>query len=65
MNLVAMAKDLGLNEHLKLHQLKEPCDSSTYGCAIKTRVWHVLFVLEIMIGGAQSTCGKVKVVERG
>ncbi|TKA70266.1 hypothetical protein B0A49_05071 [Cryomyces minteri] len=53
-NLVAMAKDLDLHEHHEVHQNGESCGSSTFDCATKTRVWHTLFVVELMIGGAQN-----------
>ncbi|KAK5145975.1 hypothetical protein LTR04_001163 [Oleoguttula sp. CCFEE 6159] len=53
-NLVAMAKDLDLHEHYELHRMEESCGSSAFDCAIKTRVWHTLFVVELMIGGAQN-----------
>lgn len=52
-NAVAMAKDLGLNEHLELHQLGQPCGSKVYECEVKTRTWQMLYILEIMIGGPQ------------
>lgn len=52
-NMVAMAKDLGLHEHLEDHQTGSGCDPSDQNCAIKTRIWHTLFQLEIMIGGPQ------------
>ncbi|KAF2203750.1 hypothetical protein GQ43DRAFT_366107 [Delitschia confertaspora ATCC 74209] len=52
-NLVAMAKDLELNDHYEMHQMGRPCGSSFADCISKTRVWHTLFVLEIMIGGPQ------------
>lgn len=62
-DLVAMAKDLELEEHFELHRLEKRCGSSIYDCAAKARVWHLLFVLEIMIGGAQGACAKSQVVE--
>lgn len=54
-NCVAMAKDLELDEHFEHHRDGKVCDH-VYDCATRTRVWHTLFVLEIMIGGAQGTC---------
>lgn len=52
-SLVAMGKDLELHEHLETHQLGKSCGSSIHDCITKTRVWHMLFVLEIMVGGPQ------------
>lgn len=55
-SLVAMAKDLELHEHYETHQLGKHCGSSAHDCIAKTRVWHTLFILEVMVGGPQ---GKV------
>ncbi|KAF2836339.1 hypothetical protein M501DRAFT_940292 [Patellaria atrata CBS 101060] len=52
-NAVAMAKDLELDEHYELHQETRLCGSSHFDCIVKSRVWHTLFVLEIMVGGPQ------------
>ncbi|KAF2707536.1 hypothetical protein K504DRAFT_383460 [Pleomassaria siparia CBS 279.74] len=52
-SLVAMAKDLEMDEHYELHQMGKPCGSSVHDCVAKTRVWHTLFTLEVMIGGPQ------------
>ncbi|KAF2088112.1 hypothetical protein K490DRAFT_40420 [Saccharata proteae CBS 121410] len=52
-NAVAMAKDLELDEHYEQHQMGKPCGSSIHDCITKTRVWHTLFMLEVMIGGPQ------------
>ncbi|KAI9828650.1 MAG: hypothetical protein M1832_001753 [Thelocarpon impressellum] len=51
--LVAMAKDLGLDEHYELHQAGQPCDSTYNECIVKTRVWQTLFVVELMVGAPQ------------
>ncbi|KAI9680066.1 MAG: hypothetical protein M1817_005082 [Caeruleum heppii] len=51
--LVAMAKDLGLDEHFDLHQAGESCESSYEECVVKTRIWQTLFVVELMIGAPQ------------
>ncbi|KAI9765464.1 MAG: hypothetical protein M1835_007375 [Candelina submexicana] len=51
--LVAMAKDLGLDEHFELHQTGKPCGSDPNDCITKTRVWQTLFICETMIGGPQ------------
>ena len=52
-NMIAMAKDLDLGEHFEIHQAGGSCGSSLQECATKTRVWHMLFVVELMIGGPQ------------
>ena len=52
-SLVAMAKDLELHEHYETHQMGGSCGASPHDCLAKTRVWHTLFVLEVMIGGPQ------------
>jgi hypothetical protein len=51
--LVAMAKDLGLDEHYALHQAGKTCGSAAHECATRTQVWRALFILELMIGGPQ------------
>ncbi|KAH7123954.1 hypothetical protein B0J11DRAFT_435570 [Dendryphion nanum] len=53
-SLVAMAKDLELDEHYEMHQLGKPCGSSlSHDCIAKTRVWQTLFIFEVMVGGPQ------------
>lgn len=52
-NLIAMAKDLELDQHYEIHQNGQACGSDPYDCAVKTRVWHTLFAVELMIGGPQ------------
>ncbi|KAF2234490.1 hypothetical protein EV356DRAFT_446659 [Viridothelium virens] len=52
-NLVLMAKDLELHEHHEIHQMGRSCGSSVYDCSTKYRVWHTLFVVELMIGAPQ------------
>jgi len=51
--LIAMAKDLELHEHQENHQLGFQCMLPVEECVTNTRVWHTLFVLELMIGGPQ------------
>ena len=51
--LVAMAKDLGLDDHSEIHQSGQHCDLSYNECIVKTRVWQTLFVVELMIGAPQ------------
>lgn len=52
-NCVAMCKDLDLDTHFELHQMGKPCGSSAHDCVTKSRVWHILFQLEVMVGGPQ------------
>jgi hypothetical protein len=50
---MSMAKELDLHEHFDLHRMGRSCDSSSAECSTKTRVWHTIFVLEVMIGAPQ------------
>ncbi|KAF2750916.1 hypothetical protein M011DRAFT_187759 [Sporormia fimetaria CBS 119925] len=52
-SLVAMGKDLELDEHYETHQMGKSCGSSIHECMTKSRVWHMLFILEVMVGGPQ------------
>ncbi|RYP04201.1 hypothetical protein DL765_010266 [Monosporascus sp. GIB2] len=52
-NCVAMAKDLGLNEHFEDHQAGKPCGSTPAECLTKTRIWQTIFVCETMIAASQ------------
>jgi len=54
-NIVAMAKDLELDQHMEMHKLGHHCDSTVYDCVCKTRIWLLLYSLEAMIGGPQGT----------
>lgn len=51
--IVSMGKDLELHEHLDLHQSGGTCDSIAAECLVKTRVWQLTMLCEIMIGGPQ------------
>jgi len=51
--LVAMGKDLELDDHYENHQMGKSCGSTQHECITKTRVWQTLFMLEIMVGGPQ------------
>lgn len=53
--LISMAKDLGLHKHLDQHRARKSCRDEPVTCNIKSRVWHTLFHLELMIGGPQGT----------
>ncbi|KAF2096590.1 hypothetical protein NA57DRAFT_42152 [Rhizodiscina lignyota] len=50
---VLMSQELELHEHLELHRNGIPCGATPSECAEKTRIWHMLFILEIMVGGPQ------------
>lgn len=52
-NLVAMAKDLELDDHYEVHQMGKSCGASVHDCMSKTRIWQTLFMLEVMVGGPQ------------
>ncbi|ORY57169.1 uncharacterized protein BCR38DRAFT_490148 [Pseudomassariella vexata] len=52
-NCVAMAKDLGLDEHFEDHKAGKPCGSNPLECCMKTRIWQTIFVCEVMIGSPQ------------
>jgi hypothetical protein len=51
--LVAMGKDLELDDHYENHQMGKSCGSTQHECITKTRVWQTLFMLEVMVGGPQ------------
>ncbi|KAI0193479.1 fungal-specific transcription factor domain-containing protein [Astrocystis sublimbata] len=50
---VAMARDLGLDEHFQNHQAGKPCGSTPTECLTKTRVWQTIFICETMIAAPQ------------
>ncbi|RDW87690.1 hypothetical protein BP5796_03384 [Coleophoma crateriformis] len=50
---VAMAKDLGLDEHYEDHKAGKPCGSNQADCITKTRIWQTIFLTEVMIGSPQ------------
>jgi hypothetical protein len=52
-NCIAMAKDLGLDEHFDDHKAGKPCGSSAADCLTKTRIWQTIFICELMIGSPQ------------
>ena len=51
--IISFAKDLDLHEHHSDHQNGLPCGSDSTECLIKSRIWHTIFVCEMMIGGPQ------------
>lgn len=50
---VAMARDLGLDEHYEDHKSGRDCGNCPADCVLKTRIWQVLFVVEVMVGSPQ------------
>ncbi|KAL1835586.1 hypothetical protein VTJ49DRAFT_6437 [Mycothermus thermophilus] len=50
---VQLGKDLGLDEHFADHQAGRSCGADPAECALKTRIWQTLFVVELMIGSPQ------------
>ncbi|KAK4128660.1 hypothetical protein N657DRAFT_676415 [Parathielavia appendiculata] len=50
---VQLAKDLGLDEHLADHQAGRSCGGDAAECALKTRIWQTIYVVELMIGSPQ------------
>ncbi|KAL6353999.1 hypothetical protein LRP88_12689 [Fusarium phalaenopsidis] len=52
MQCVQMGKDLGLDEHYD-HQTGHTCDCTPAECQLRTRIWQVVFVCEVMVGAPQ------------
>ncbi|TGJ80486.1 hypothetical protein E0Z10_g8278 [Xylaria hypoxylon] len=52
---VAMARDLGLDEHFQNHKAGRSCGSTPADCLTKTRVWQTIFICETMIAAPQGT----------
>ncbi|KAF2970113.1 hypothetical protein GQX73_g3456 [Xylaria multiplex] len=50
---VAMARDLGLDEHFQNHKAGKSCGSTPADCLTKTRVWQTIFICETMIAAPQ------------
>jgi hypothetical protein len=48
-----MGKDLELDEHLDDHASGRGCDFNTADCQLRTRIWQVVFVCEVMVGAPQ------------
>jgi hypothetical protein len=51
--LIAMARDLGLDEHYEEHKNGRPCGHTPLDCVIRTRVWQTMFVVELLVGSPQ------------
>jgi hypothetical protein len=52
-NMVAMSKDLGMDQHYEDHRDGRPCGFSDAECVCRTRTWQLLYMLESMVGGPQ------------
>ncbi|KAI2616089.1 hypothetical protein GGR54DRAFT_611146 [Hypoxylon sp. NC1633] len=50
---VAIAKDLGLDEHFDTHRAGKSCGSPNGECITKSRIWQTIFVCETMIAAPQ------------
>lgn len=50
---VAMGRDLGLDEHYDDHKAGRPCGNSPQDCFTKTRLWQVIFAIEVLVGSPQ------------
>ena len=51
--IVGMAKDLDLHEHFDIHGSDGTCNSTPAECIVKTRVWCLAMMVELMVGGPQ------------
>jgi hypothetical protein len=52
-NTIAMSKDLNLQDHLESHEGGNSCQFTPAECVSRTRIWQLLFILEVMVGGPQ------------
>ncbi|KAF2772102.1 hypothetical protein EJ03DRAFT_213114 [Teratosphaeria nubilosa] len=52
--MTTMACDLGLDEHYENHRGLNRCKLSKSDCLVRTRIWHTLFNLEILVGAPQA-----------
>jgi hypothetical protein len=52
-NIIAMAKDLELDQHVQSHTDGNTCTFTPSECVCRTRIWQVVFMLEPFIGGPQ------------
>lgn len=48
-----MAKDLDMHEHHAVHSDGEDCGSTPAECIVKTRIWQLISIFEMMIGASQ------------
>ncbi|KAL9003934.1 MAG: hypothetical protein Q9188_003228 [Gyalolechia gomerana] len=51
--LVAMAKDLELDEHHEDHKADRECGFNPTECLVRRRIWQNIFICEMMVGGPQ------------
>jgi hypothetical protein len=54
-NIIAMAKDLELDQHVQNHTDGNTCSFTPSECVCRTRIWQVVFMLEPFIGGPQGS----------
>lgn len=50
---VQIGKDLGLHEHYEDHKAGQQCTETPTDCRLKTRIWQVAFLCELMVGSPQ------------
>jgi hypothetical protein len=51
--IIAMARDLGLEKHYDLHKQGVSCQEGSLECMTRVRVWQACFVYELMISAPQ------------
>ncbi|KAI5798982.1 hypothetical protein EDC01DRAFT_25404 [Geopyxis carbonaria] len=51
--IIAMARDLGLESHHDLHMKGTGCGEGSLDCMVKSRVWQACFSYELMISAPQ------------
>lgn len=50
---VQMGQDLGLDDHFDDHQAGRGCEFNLTECHLRTRIWQMIYVCEIMVGTPQ------------
>lgn len=56
---VQMGKDLGLHEHYEDHAAAQVCGDMPIDCRLKTRIWQVVYLCEIMVGSPQGALARI------
>ena len=51
--MTTMACDLGLQDHYEKHRTGNPCALTAAECMVRTRMWQILFGLEVWVGAPQ------------
>ena len=51
--MTSMACDLSLHEHLDRHKAGGGCQFNRADCLLRTRIWQILFTVEILVGAPQ------------